>query len=71
MQLVQASQSTGRKFRRDEDADFWANNLSIDLSAVFTHGPGQMFNTKRPITKVEDLTGMKTAARLALDRHHA
>jgi TRAP-type transport system periplasmic protein len=26
---------------------------------VFTHGPGQMFNTKRPITKVEDLAGMK------------
>jgi TRAP-type transport system periplasmic protein len=26
---------------------------------VFTHGPGQMFNTKRAITKVEDLAGMK------------
>jgi TRAP-type C4-dicarboxylate transport system substrate-binding protein len=31
----------------------------VKLLAVFTHGPGQMFNTKRPITKVEDLAGMK------------
>ena len=31
----------------------------VKLLGVFTHGPGQMFNTKRPITKVEDLTGMK------------
>ncbi len=31
----------------------------IKLLGVFTHGPGQMFNTKRPITKVEDLAGLK------------
>ena len=31
----------------------------VKLLAVFTHGPGQMFNTKRAITKVDDLTGMK------------
>jgi TRAP-type C4-dicarboxylate transport system substrate-binding protein len=31
----------------------------VKLLAVFTHGPGQMFNTKRPINKVEDLAGMK------------
>src|SRR4029453_12154531 len=31
----------------------------VKLLAVFTHGPGQMFNTKRPITKIEDLAGMK------------
>ena len=31
----------------------------VKLLAVFTHGPGQMFNTRRPITKVEDLSGMK------------
>jgi TRAP-type transport system periplasmic protein len=31
----------------------------LKLLGVFTHGPGQMFNTKRPITKVEDLSGMK------------
>ena len=26
---------------------------------VFTHGPGQIFNTKRPITSLKDLEGMK------------
>jgi TRAP-type C4-dicarboxylate transport system substrate-binding protein len=31
----------------------------VKLLGVFTHGPGQMFNTKRPINKVEDLGGMK------------
>src|SRR5262245_11616190 len=31
----------------------------VKLLGVFTHGPGQMFNTKRPINKVEDLAGMK------------
>jgi TRAP-type transport system periplasmic protein len=31
----------------------------VKLLAVFTHGPGQMFNTKRPINRVEDLAGMK------------
>ena len=31
----------------------------VKLLGVFTHGPGQMFNTKRPISKVEDLAGMK------------
>jgi TRAP-type C4-dicarboxylate transport system substrate-binding protein len=31
----------------------------VKLLGVFTHGPGQMFNTKKPITKVEDLAGMK------------
>ncbi len=31
----------------------------VKLLGVFTHGPGQMFNSKRPITKIEDLAGMK------------
>jgi TRAP-type C4-dicarboxylate transport system substrate-binding protein len=31
----------------------------VKLLGVFTHGPGQMFNTKRPINKVEDLASMK------------
>jgi TRAP-type C4-dicarboxylate transport system substrate-binding protein len=31
----------------------------VKLLGVFTHGPGQMFNTKRAITKIEDLAGMK------------
>ncbi|MCX8016654.1 MAG: alanine--tRNA ligase, partial [Rhodocyclaceae bacterium] len=31
----------------------------VKVLAVFTHGPGIVFNTKRPITKVEDLAGLK------------
>ncbi len=31
----------------------------VKLLGVFTHGPGQMFNTKKQIDKVEDLKGMK------------
>ena len=31
----------------------------VKLLGVFTHGPGQMFNSKRPINKIEDLAGMK------------
>lgn len=31
----------------------------VHLLGVFTHGPGQMFNTKRPIKSLADLQGMK------------
>ena len=31
----------------------------MKVLAAFTHGPGIVFNTKRPITKVEDLSGLK------------
>ncbi|EHR73200.1 TRAP-type C4-dicarboxylate transport system, periplasmic component [Burkholderiales bacterium JOSHI_001] len=31
----------------------------VKVLAVFTHGPGIVFNTKRPIAKAEDLQGMK------------
>ena len=31
----------------------------VKVLAVFTHGPGIVFNTKRPITKVDDLAGLK------------
>ena len=31
----------------------------VKLLAVFTHGPGQMFNTKRAINSIADLKGMK------------
>jgi TRAP-type C4-dicarboxylate transport system substrate-binding protein len=31
----------------------------VHLLAVFTHGPGQLFNTRRPIERLSDLQGMK------------
>ena len=31
----------------------------VKVLAVFTHGPGMVFNTKRPIIKVDDLSGLK------------
>ena len=31
----------------------------VKVITVFTHGPGIVFNTKRPITKVDDLAGLK------------
>jgi TRAP-type transport system periplasmic protein len=31
----------------------------VKVLAVFTHGPGIVFNTKRPVTRLEDLQGMK------------
>ncbi|MCE2917343.1 MAG: TRAP transporter substrate-binding protein [Rubrivivax sp.] len=31
----------------------------VKVITVFTHGPGMVFNTKRPIAKVEDLSGLK------------
>jgi TRAP-type C4-dicarboxylate transport system substrate-binding protein len=31
----------------------------VHVLAVFTHGPGQIFNTKRPVTSLKDLEGLK------------
>jgi TRAP-type C4-dicarboxylate transport system substrate-binding protein len=31
----------------------------VHTIAVFTHGPGQIYNTKRPITSLKDLEGLK------------
>ena len=31
----------------------------VKVLAVFTHGPGMVLNTKKPITKIDDLSGLK------------
>ena len=31
----------------------------VKVLAVFTHGPGAVFNTKRPVVKMDDLLGLK------------
>ncbi len=38
---------------------FAAEHPGVKVLAYFTHGPGIIFNTKRPIAKVEDLNGLK------------
>jgi TRAP-type transport system periplasmic protein len=39
--------------------EFAAEHAGLKVISFFTHGPGIVFNTKRPITKVEDLNGLK------------
>jgi TRAP-type C4-dicarboxylate transport system substrate-binding protein len=38
---------------------FTQEHQGVHVLAYFTHGPGVVFNTKRPVTKVEDLQGLK------------
>jgi TRAP-type C4-dicarboxylate transport system substrate-binding protein len=39
--------------------EFTAEHQGVKVLTFFTHGPGIVFNTKHPITKVEDLGGLK------------
>jgi TRAP-type transport system periplasmic protein len=43
----------------DRTPEMQAEHRGVKVLAVFTHGPGIVFNTKRPIAKVEDLSGLK------------
>jgi TRAP-type C4-dicarboxylate transport system substrate-binding protein len=38
---------------------FSQEHQGVKVLAYFTHGPGIVFNTKRPVTKAEDLQGLK------------
>ncbi len=38
---------------------FADEHKGVKVLAVFTHGPGMAFNTKRPVVKLEDMAGMK------------
>src|SRR4051794_4567642 len=38
---------------------FRQEHQGVHVLAFFTHGPGIVFNTKRPVTKLEDLQGLK------------
>jgi TRAP-type C4-dicarboxylate transport system substrate-binding protein len=38
---------------------FGQEHQGVHVLAYFTHGPGIVFNTKRPVTKAEDLQGLK------------
>lgn len=39
--------------------EFAAEHSGVKVLSLFTHGPGIVFNTKRPIAKVDDLSGLK------------
>jgi TRAP-type transport system periplasmic protein len=39
--------------------EFQAEEQGVKVITYFTHGPGIVFNTKRPIARVEDLAGLK------------
>ncbi len=38
---------------------FAQEHAGVKVLSLFTHGPGMVFNTKRPIAKVDDLSGLK------------
>ena len=38
---------------------FAEEHKGVKVLAVFTHGPGIVLNTKRPVTKIDDLAGLK------------
>ena len=42
-----------------KNPQFAGEHQGMKVISFFTHGPGIVFNTKRPITKVEDLSGLK------------
>jgi len=43
----------------DKYPAFRAEHQGVKVLGVFAHGPGMVFNTKRPITKMADLDGLK------------
>jgi TRAP-type C4-dicarboxylate transport system substrate-binding protein len=42
-----------------KNPQFIDEHKGVKVLAFFTHGPGIVFNTKKPITKVDDLSGLK------------
>ncbi len=42
-----------------KNAEFAGEHQGMKVISFFTHGPGMVFNTKRPIAKVDDLSGLK------------
>jgi TRAP-type C4-dicarboxylate transport system substrate-binding protein len=59
--LGNSSESTSAAFQRmyNKYPAFAAEHQGVKVITVFTHGPGIVFNTQRPITKVDDLAGLK------------
>lgn len=59
--LGDSSEATSVAFQRvyEKSPAMQAEHKGVKVLAVFTHGPGMIFNTKRPITGTADLQGLK------------
>ena len=59
--LGNSSEAVSVAFQRvfDNQPAMAAEHKGVKVLAVFTHGPGAVFNTKRPITSIDDLAGLK------------
>ena len=59
--LGQSAEASSVAFQRiyEKQPAMLEEHKGVKVLAVFTHGPGIVFNTKRPITKMDDLLGMK------------
>jgi TRAP-type transport system periplasmic protein len=59
--LGNSAESVSTAFQRtyDKNPAMAAEHKGVKVIAVFTHGPGIAYNTKRPLTKLDDLSGLK------------
>ena len=59
--LGQSAEASSVAFQRiyEKQPAMLEEHKGVKVLAVFTHGPGIVFNTKRPITKMDELLGMK------------
>ncbi len=59
--LGNVSETTSVAYQRvhNKQPAFAAEYQGVKVLAVFTHGPGMIFNTKRPVGKIDDLSGLK------------
>ena len=59
--LGNSAESVGVAFNRiaAKHPEFLKEHQGVKVLTLFTHGPGIVFNTKHPITKIEDLSGLK------------
>jgi TRAP-type transport system periplasmic protein len=59
--LGDSAEASSVAFQRiyDRHAAIRDEHKGVKVLAVFTHGPGLVLNTKRPIAKIDDLQGLK------------
>lgn len=59
--LGQSAEASSVAFQRmyQKQPAMAEEHKGVKVITVFTHGPGIVFNTKRPITKMDELLGMK------------